>query len=57
MTFPFCSGKVIDLNSKYTNEVVSQLLNLKAGTYRLNFNYYYPQKSASKKQLRVVLNH
>lgn len=28
------------------NEKVSQIINLKAGKYNLNFNYYYPIKNS-----------
>jgi hypothetical protein len=51
-----CVGQVIDLNSNNFNERVSQQLNLKAGSYILHFNYYYPVQKSNLKQLRVSFN-
>lgn len=55
-TFADCIGQVIDLNSIQFHETVSQLIQLKAGIYRLGFNYYLPYKNANLKIFHVQVN-
>jgi hypothetical protein len=51
-----CVGQVIDLNSNFFNENVSQEIYLTAGKYLLHFNFFYPIYGSRAKQLRVTFN-
>lgn len=51
-----CGEQVIDLDSNGLLETVSQIVELKAGEHQLEFDYYFPFKSANSKRLFVHLN-
>lgn len=47
---------MIDLNSEFFNENVSQKIDITAGKYLIHFNYYYPIYGSRAKKLKVTFN-
>jgi hypothetical protein len=56
LIFNACEGQVIDLNSLGRNEVVTQVVEARAGSYLLGFDYFFPIYNANRKTLFVYFN-